>query len=119
MPDSHSAEPCAPASPVDVAQTLEDAADLLLIRGVERGGTYGAPGGPRCVVGAISEVAGLKGAGHLDQSTRPIRQAVRSHLAAHGKSANLPDWNDTSADDFEVIDTLRHVAKDIRNEAAG
>jgi hypothetical protein len=96
----------------DAATVLEEAADLLLIRGVCRNGTYGTPGGPRCTIGAVSEVMEV---GDMAAWISPAGKAVADHLRHRGV-LTLTDWNDNS-DDFEVIDTLRLVAKDLRNEA--
>lgn len=92
----------------DAATVLEEAADLLLIRGVCRDGTWGVPGGSRCVMGAIGEVLPAHG-----QSI--ACRALFNHLKTVGGMSNLAQWNDSTTDDFEVIDTLRHVAKDLRN----
>lgn len=98
----------------NAADVLEEAADLLLIRGRCRDGTYGRPGGPRCVVGAMSEVSDI----NLNTVTiypEPIYSAWSAVADSVGKSVTT--WSDQIEDDFEVIDTLRHIAKDLRNEA--
>ncbi len=102
---------------MDIATVLEEVADLLLMRGVCRTGSYGDPGGPRCVMGALAEVLGL------NTETASSRDSVWRHPAVDVlfdavPDRNLIEWNDASEDDFEVIDTLRHLAKDIRNGQA-
>lgn len=117
MPDLNAAESSAPAAPFDTPQVkdpatvLEDAADLLLIHGVVRNGGYGVVGGPRCAVGAITEVCGGFMCG-IGSALGPLFEHVYEQ---HGVSVAV--WNDATKDDFEVIDTLRHVAKDLRNAA--
>jgi hypothetical protein len=103
MPDPTVTDPFAPASPLDAATVLEDAADLLLIRGVGRG-RLGIPGGQRCVLGALSEVTG---------------DSVDAHMALIRRVGSVPTWNDSTPDDFEIVDTLRHLAKDLRNGDIG
>lgn len=114
---------------MDTATVLEEAADLLLMRGVNRTGTFGhAPGGPRCVLGAIGEVQGVADmdtCGKVEAvraACTPAAMAFRDHLREKLRAVSLTfitEWNDATADDFEVIDTLRHCAKDIRNQATG
>lgn len=124
-------------SPADV---LEEAADLLLINGrcvgsretQENRGTRSY-----CVLDALAAVAGIEG--DAEQGIWAWSRAAESPaalaLAAH--LATMPDlpgyiidsdpadivwrWNDhfdfAPDNDFEVIDTLRRVAKDLRNES--
>lgn len=93
----------------DPAAVLDEAADLLLVRGVCRDGTYGEPGGPRCVRGAMHEVG--------DVYCSTAVHALYRHLDGQGVHTTVSRWNDTSTDDFVLIDTLRTVAKDLRNQA--
>lgn len=99
----------------DPATILEEAADLLLIRGVRRDGRYGVAGGPRCTVGALEEVVGPGTVSQVRDRMWPAKRALIWHLQAEGHSGVICDWNDSSSDDFEVIDTLRLVAKQLRN----
>ena len=106
------------------AQIIEDAADLLLIHGrtiaegVDRAGRL-------CVLGAVSQAKGLDPREWMFQAktaeVQAISNAVRarmpSGLDGHPHIAIVWRWNDCTVDDFDVIDTLRHIAKDIRNEA--
>lgn len=94
----------------DPAAVLDEAADLLLVRGVCRDGTYGEPGGPRCVRGAMHEVEGTL-------FCTPAVKALYRHLDGQGIVMPVSVWNDTSTDDFVLIDTLRTIAKDLRNQA--
>ena len=89
----------------DPAKTLEDAADLLLIRGRARDQAYG-PNGELCVMAAISEAARV---------WTPIQDPA--WIALKEVVAEPVIWNAETDDDFEVIDTLRHLAKDLRNAA--
>lgn len=103
----------------DAATVLEDAADLLLIRGVCRDGTFGRPGRERCALGAISEVVGAditECSGYHTEGTE-LYAAARAALYSSDLIGDrtIQWWNDSSDDDFEVIDTLRRVAKDLRN----
>jgi hypothetical protein len=97
---------------MDAATVLEEAADLLLIRGRLRG-DYGHEGGPRCTVGAMAEVSGT----NIGEVWTPAADVARMALRARIEPRMIPHWNDRTEDDFEVIDTLRLVAKDLRNEA--
>ena len=97
----------------DPAQILEDAADLLLIRGVRRDGTAGIhePSGPLCAYGAVLTAAEQRVAAEIRAF-----DALEEHLFGECKDCGrVFDWNDKSGDDFEVIDTLRLVAKQLRN----
>lgn len=99
---------------LDPATVLEEAADLLLIRGVRRDGTAGSDdGGPLCVLGAIHVVTNEDGAA-IDLAFDTFRE----HRFPGSRMCTVVfNWNDSTDDDFEVIDTLRHVAKDLRNAA--
>jgi hypothetical protein len=130
MPDPYATDPSTPVSPLDAATVLEEAADLLLIEGRRTDGyLFEHPeemDGPYCVVGAVSKAAGLIGADcFFEGYQHPAVVAVARHLGItekhreHSWGINVGGWNDATADDFEVIDTLRHVAKDLRNGAIG
>lgn len=112
------------------AQVLEEAADLLLINGrctvVGRTITE-----EYCVLGAIAKVQGVSfegGEQDIYNDEDPAIIALASHVAPQVDAAeyrpSLPMtptayvwcWNDLlDHDDFEIIDTLRIVAKDLRN----
>lgn len=108
----------------DAATVLEDAADLLLIHGraqlegMDKHGAY-------CVLGAIKAAADEEDAAEwyrLDsRAARVAVMAVARWLPPRAKGVprdrKVYEWNDGCDDDFEVIDTLRHVAKDLRNQA--
>lgn len=99
----------------DAATVLEDAADLLLIHGRCTHALRNNQG-EHCALGAIYEAAGClrdDGVNH-NSATWDATTALIRHLE-HGDIAH---WNNHLADDFEVIDTLRHVAKNLRNQAA-
>jgi hypothetical protein len=109
---------------IDTAQVLEDAADLLLVHGRCKTNAKDKDG-RFCVVGAVMAARGhnvLTGCvvmtvlneqalGYADPALVPV--ALHVDGSSNGLAAAL--WNDRTEDDFEVIDTLRHVAKDLRN----
>lgn len=117
---------------LDAAQVLEDAADLLLIKG--RCTIIGQDlDGRYCVLGAIAEVQGRYVLGDFNEEPiyndeDPAVIALANHVAhlVEGRgvrndrrpSSRVYGWNDwLDLDDFEIIDTLRIVAKDLRNGA--
>jgi len=121
---------------MDPATVLEEAADLLLLKG--RCKVYGVDAkGRYCVLGAIAAVQGKtwtdedEGAIYEDDPAVDALAATVGPLVDAFERANgwgpcgkgVPStyvyfWNDVLPDDdFEVIDTLRLVAKDLRNEA--
>jgi hypothetical protein len=111
----------------DAASVLEEAADLLLVRGVLRGEFGMDVNGPRCAMGALAEVQGVDLADvfRLDPGTAMFaldvhvrRDPMWDGLFPAGTHTPIPSWNDDTKDDFEVIDTLRLVAKDLRNGAS-
>jgi hypothetical protein len=111
----------------DAATVLEEAADLLLIHG--RCQVHGhSQDGEFCVLGAIAEVVQpgwWKAPEAMHYWSVALRRkdvgwALQEHLhpdRAMLELADIAGWNDSTDDDFEVIDTLRHVAKGLRNEA--
>ena len=126
----------------EAARVLEEAADLLLIHGRCTGqGQDGA--GRLCVRGAIQKAQGERPTG-MGLWPSPANDALERHLAGtefaerhleRVRSHDLePDalaqverwesvfpsfiWNDSlkgEDQDFEVIDTLKQVAKQLRN----
>lgn len=107
----------------DAATVLEEAADLLLIHG-RCTGTAQRKDESLCVLGALTSAMGnVPKDICIETYNAPARVALERHLAATGAQAPAADpdrgsawiWNDTTEDDFEVIDTLRRVAKDLRN----
>jgi predicted DNA-binding ribbon-helix-helix protein len=129
----------------DPATILEEAADILLTRGR----CVGVGRNQRdeyCVLAAIALASGVDVADNenaiyeptaacaaLASAVRPVViQWVGDHnwgwnADAGSSPATAQDqdivwfWNDIvdHLDDFEVIDTLRHVAKDLRNGETG
>lgn len=113
------------------AQVLEEAADLLLIKG--RCKIFGMTSREEyCVLGAIAAVQGVEfgdNEGAIYNNEDPAVIALASHVTpevlayADRPFGDTPaiyvwTWNDLlDHDDFEVIDTLRIVAKDLRNSA--
>lgn len=121
----------------NAADVLEEAADLMLVHG--RGKYEGrSSGGTYCVLGAMAEAVdpGWWQNAAVDPLDKYLYFAIVRARAAeplrelagrvpHGSLEDLSDkpeeavylWNDGTDADFEVIDTLRSVAKDLRNEA--
>ncbi len=95
----------------DAATVLEDAADLLLLEGRCRDSAYG-DNGERCVLAAIADVS--VGTHRFNPTQCPAWLLLKDRIPA-----GVVLWNRETADDFEVIDTLRLVAKEIRNGEAG
>ena len=112
----------------DPATVLEEAADLLLIRGRSIG-TEGEDG-EVCVLGAIGVVreddafAWCSGDLNDDPAVQAISQRIGQWSTDDVWNGTDPDvvnvftWNDSTRDDDEVRDTLLLAAKDLRNEAA-
>lgn len=122
------------------ADILEEAADILLING--RCTIVGVSRKRRayCVLGAIAKARGWdeKSDHEIYRNDDPAVIALANHISPlldsglpgciersgiNGKTSPSRDvylWNDQieHSDDFEVIDTLRKVAKDLRNKAA-
>lgn len=105
----------------DVAEVLERAADALWMYGrCKRFGTN--DDGNLCVVGAIRFAQDQEPrhwtASYAWAKTDPAVIALEAHL---NQQAYI--WNDcldlTPENDALVIDTLRHVAKNIRNTSTG
>lgn len=96
----------------DPAQVLEDAADWLLVNGRHREALT-ASDGSGCVMWALA-------GGSIEcpniRSMHSAETALNDHLRAHGSDGYVT-WNRDTDDDFTVIDTLRHVAKDLRGKA--
>jgi hypothetical protein len=94
----------------DAATILEDAADLLLVRGRAKHQAYGNRG-ELCVLSAIAEA----------ETAGTPRFFVCSHSEAWSALCDaVPEpvlWNDGTDDDSEVIDTIRHLAKSLRATA--
>ncbi len=96
------------------ADVLDAAADLMLIRGVERGGFGWEEDGPRCPLGAIAEAMGIAETCAYSQLTdNPAATALALHLDVLG-GWSIPGWADRTTDDFDIIDACRHAAKNLR-----
>lgn len=112
----------------DIAQVLEDAADLLLIHGVRRDGNsgyldwIGGQKSPLCAFGGMCVATDALVRSNpdpwasCDLSTVAL-DAFEAYLFGDYDAAGHRtfQWNDTSLDDFTVIDALRRCAKDLRN----
>lgn len=107
------------ADEMDPATVLEEAADLLLIHGRCKG-QLRDDDGRFCVIGAITAATGIdvKQDSYLEAGEVMQGAAVAAVVPWIGSgSAQVWQWSDRTTDDFEVIDTLRLVAKDLRNAA--
>lgn len=125
--------------PLKAATILEDAADLLLIHG-RCTGSGRKPDGRLCVVGAIQVAQGDEPTGiarhpdavnELERHLYEFVPFAAEYIAACrtttfvemcDRNLRFPAWiwNDRQRgadDDFEIIDTLRLCAKNLRNEA--
>jgi len=109
------------------AQALEDAADYILVNGHRQDGLYGGGtdsasegvvNAPACAMGAL--YAGIHWT-LMYSSAMPAHAYATDRLTEHvqaafGKDVYIPTWNDTCSSAGEVIDTLKSVAKDLRND---
>lgn len=111
---------------MDIPTILEEAADLLLIEGRCKGQRYDGKG-RYCVVGAIEKVQygevtavgadlGERPSPYEDPAVRLLAEKLGERDVMRGGCVDF--WNDNTPDDFDVIDTLRLVAKDLRNEVS-
>lgn len=110
---------------METADVLEQAAEVLEQNGwvqgtlavVNEDGT-----GSYCAMGAVRKALGYFDHGIFGQDSREFRRicyvaavvdlALRQHLGTP-----VARWNDElAADKFEVIDTLKLAAKDLRNQ---
>lgn len=104
----------------EVAQLLEDAADALWMYGRCVGkGTD--DDGRLCVLGAIAVASGLPAMDWNYLTRNPVVLALGARVPGEGivPIGRIFNWNDeTPLDpehDADLIDFVRHVAKDIRN----
>lgn len=115
----------------EVAGVLMDAADALLIHGRCKGSGLGDDGRSMCVQGAIAYAQGADPIASMGVHT-PALDALEDYLRVRVtfRPETLPEhnwkstrgggppawvWNDTTDDDDEIIDTLRHAAKAVAN----
>lgn len=119
--------------PTEVADILDAAADLLQSKGWQKGAFSNATD-PReatafCALGAIRAVTGYSMAAHeyVESSggdyafyREKYMYAMQASVALAAKVGdNVPGWNDRPGRTAEeVIDVMKHVAKDLRNRRA-
>lgn len=100
------------------ADLLEKGADLLEVHGWGQG-LYMDKEGRMCAVGALrraDSVASNNGANRTDAYYGARSALNRATEAASGHS--VTEWNDVEGRTAgEVIDLLKHTAKDLRNKA--
>lgn len=94
-----------------IADTIEGAVDLMIVKGRCRG-TMVADDGSICVVQAIKE-AGRSNDSFWDTLMYLNERLADEHLNDGTDQVCL--WNDSLADDSVIFDTLREVAKELRN----
>lgn len=104
---------------MDEADILEAAAEILETEGWVKGNFYrdpalwGRSNSGYCAVGSIRQAVGVLYSNDvkLDEQAEGAVMALRNHI-----QDDVPVWNDQpNRTKFEVIDTLKTVAKDIRN----
>lgn len=111
---------------MDEADVLEEAAGLLEAEGWVRGSLYNDPAlhddenSGYCALGAIKEVVGTLGGKLVTDSQikleRITADTLEMYVMKKYPGSNIPDWNDDPGrTSFEVIDTLKTVAKELRN----
>lgn len=104
-------------SPAEVAAVLEAARTYLLEVGWTQD-TTGAPGAPRCLVGAVSEQAANYAVEHhsaigFSMCVYPM-EALRRALGLR-RPEHLPRWNDHPERTLgDVVDLLETTAKRVR-----
>jgi hypothetical protein len=96
------------------ADVLEAAADALYIHGRLRG-TLRDAAGRMCVVGAMDYVRGV-GRGLSYECTAKAELDLYVYREGLYRAPLSAEWNDETADDDLVVDTLRRCAKHLRNE---
>lgn len=102
---------------VEIAETLERAADALFVYGREIGDMLNQKTGAMCVIGAIGHVlvgdALLWRKGGGVQVIMPYLRAIECSIG----TTEVIRWSDETSDDAEVVDALRRCAKELRNNA--
>lgn len=107
------------ATPDQVADLLDSAADLLLVTGWHQGSAI-SKSGARCIVSATgwSAIAPSVGYMYRIREQRHIITAARAALCAHlgfTRPDQLITWNDSRQRTFDdVLDALRDTAKRVR-----
>lgn len=107
------------ATPDQVADLLDSAADLLLVSGWHQGSAVSRTGA-RCLVSATgwSAIAPSVEYRYRIREQRHIIVAARAALCAHlglSRPDQLITWNDSRQRTFdEVLDALRDTAKRVR-----
>lgn len=109
--------------PTYVAEVLEGAADALFVHG--RCQVVGQDQtGAMCALGAIAYATNRSPRRWQDLvlDNDPVAAALATHLYVAGIAKTdavdaVYEWNDSTADDGVVIDTLKQCAKHLRNEA--
>lgn len=108
----------------DIASVLEKAAELLETRGWGQT-VYEDGDGRLCALGAIrTAIAGsnreFANLAHASAThTNVLRRAWRTTEPLTRQVGDIPTWNDVEGREaHEVIDLMKHTAKDLRNRAS-
>lgn len=102
------------------ADALEAAALIIEERGWHRGGPFGDDGS-LCVGMAIRAACGIGGLEETDPWADSLREAVTESVMDRVPAVwgykSIPYWNDSRChDQQEAVDTLRAVAKSLRDD---
>lgn len=107
------------ATPEEVAQVLDDAADYILINGWTQGGCGLGFNGERCSQQAINLASKELDLGYGILASEAFCDYLGLSYTAkppHTAGERIVAWNDAkNRTEDEVIDALRHTAKGIRN----
>jgi hypothetical protein len=112
-----------------IADVFEAAAELLELHGWSTG-VYETPTGRMCALGALRRAAGWHHGDRVDVGGYDVpdyggrirradtaRLILEFHLNKGDANLITTEWNDHVAGSADVvIDTFKHVAKEIRNE---
>lgn len=115
-----------------IAEVVEKAADLIETNGLAKGRYFALDGG-MCTMGALQYACGVDLHSNLVIYPKGSRLRNRQDLYMSAKDAvaqmlpistefgtieAISNWNDDGdRSQEEVVDTLKHIAKDLRNSA--
>lgn len=101
----------------EMAQWLEDAADVLETGGWGRGSYFNHRTSAHCALGALARARNAMTADGTVAWTSSYMQDATSVTRAMGfrQSGELLVWNDEQDTASEVIDLFKNTAKDLRN----
>lgn len=103
------------ATPTEVADVLESAADRLEVRGWCQN-TLLDKGGANCALGAIFNFRWIDEMGHSLSECDDAMEAAHYTLGAFVPDRNVVAWNNACGRTaYEVIDEMRRCAKNVRD----